>query len=337
MGMHEFNFETVHHIAIVRALPGLGDFLCVVPALRSLRAAFPQAQVTLIGLPSTKALVGRFWAYMDEFVALPGYPGLPEQTPNLEQLQDFLIEMRSRQFDLALQLHGSGVISNQLTQAIGAKCIAGFYLPGHDCPDPITFLPFQESESEIRRSLRLLTHLQMASQSEALEFPIQPDEERDFQTLKQIYSIQSYVCLHAGASVSTRRWSGLQFAAVGDAVAEQGYQVVLTGAVEERGLADAIAQAMQHPCLNLAGRTSLGTLAALLRDARLLVCNDTGVSHLGAAVRVPSVVIFSQSDPRRWAPLEQNRHRAIWDAQGVSLSAVLEQVNALLKQEPIYA
>jgi ADP-heptose:LPS heptosyltransferase len=101
---------------------------------------------------------------------------------------------------------------------------------------------------------------------------------------------------------------------VADALAAQGLQVVLTGTAQESGLTRAVQQAMTAPALELAGRTSLGAVAVLVSNARLVVCNDTGVSHLAAALRIPSVVIFSNSDPHRWAPLDRKLHRIIGPA-----------------------
>lgn len=326
----------LRQVVVVRALPGLGDFLCVIPALRAVRKACPRAQISLIGLPNSRGLVERFSAYVDELIELPGYPGLPERSPDLTELPKFLDSMRSRSFDLAIQMHGSGVISNALTLDLKAARSIGFFKPGYSCPDSNSFLPYVDSEPEIRRYLRLLQFVGIPAQDETMEFPIDDRDQQDFQALLKLHNLEpgKFVCIHAGASAPMRCWSGDRFAAVADAISQAGWQIVLTGSIEERGLNQAIAQTMQEPAINLAGRTSLGALAALLVASKLLVCNDTGVSHLAAALRVKSVIVFSASDPQRWAPLDRDRHRAI--VPPATVATVLNQVHELL-QEPAYA
>ena len=65
----------------------------------------------------------------------------------------------------------------------------------------------------------------------------------------------------------------------------------------------------------MAGRTSLWTLGALIARASLLICNDTGVSHVAAALATPSVVVSCGADVARWAPLDSRRHRVLWSAE----------------------
>src|SRR5690606_6899975 len=77
---------------------------------------------------------------------------------------------------------------------------------------------------------------------------------------------------------------------------------------EESSLTGLIERRMDGHAINLCGLTSLGALASLLQRGRLLVCNDTGISHMAAAVRLPSVVIASGSDVGRWAPLDSGLH-----------------------------
>ncbi|MER3435943.1 MAG: LPS biosynthesis glycosyltransferase [Leptolyngbya sp. ERB_1_1] len=278
--------------------------------------------------------MGRFQQYIDEFVALLGYPGLPEQPANLSALPDFFEQMRSSQFDLAIQMHGSGIVTNPLTLELGATRTIGFFQPDQVCPDPVSFLPFIETEHEILRYLRLLEFVGIPASDEQMEFPIWERDRQELQTLTKLHGLQDYVCIHAGASVPSRCWASDRFAAIGEQLAQLGWQVVLTGTCAERGLTEAIARLIKAPTINLAGRTSLGALAALLNDCRLLVCNDTGISHLAAALKVPSVVIFSGSDPQRWSPLDQQRHRSI--VPPASVSSVLEQAQVLLQQESRY-
>lgn len=311
--IHQFGDITLQRIVVVRALGGLGDFLCAVPAWRSLRAAHPQAEIVLIGLPSIKPLLKRFDRYLDRLLEFPGYPGLPERSLQVQQIPAFLQSMQNQHFDLAIQMHGSGTVTNPLTVLLGARINAGFFIPGEYCPDENSFLPYLPHESEVKRHLRLLEFLGIPTLGEELEFPLYEEDKQELNALDEVRNLvkNEYVCIHPGASTPIRRWQPEGFAAVADAIAQLGLRVVLTGSKQETELCTAVASKMKASSLNLAGRTSLGALAALLNEARLLVCNDTGVSHLAAALRVPSVVIFTQSDPERWAPLDRDRHRII--------------------------
>lgn len=300
----------MRRIAVFRALQ-LGDLLCTVPALRALRRAAPQARITLIGLPWASSLVARYGMLVDDFIAFPGYPGMPEAEPQPDALPRFFAAARAQEFDLAIQLHGSGGLTNPLTQRLGAKRIAGFYLEGDPCPDAGTFLQWNPREHEVLRYLRLLARLGISADGDQLEFPLRPGDHAELALAAPSLQPGSHVCIHPGARLPSRRWPPQRFADVADGLAADGWTVIVTGAADEQPLTAAVLEAMKAPAIDLTGRTSLGGLAALLAGARLLVCNDTGVSHVAAAVRAPSVVVCSGADPDRWAPLDRERHRVL--------------------------
>jgi ADP-heptose:LPS heptosyltransferase len=295
------------NIAVFRALQ-LGDLLCTVPALRALKMEYPAARVTLIGLPWAREFAARFQRYVDAFAEFPGFPGLPERACDTATLPAFFNRMRAARFDLTLQMHGSGEITNPLLVLMGARRLGGCYRAGGWCPDPERFVDWREREHEVLRFLRLLSRIGVPQQGSHLEFPLDAADRAEQRAL----GLANYACIHAGSQLPSRRWPPARFAEVGDALAQAGLKVVLTGTAGEASLTRQVAGAMRCAAVDLAGRTSLGGLAALIGGARLLVCNDTGVSHIAAALRTPSVVICSGAEPRRWAPLDHDLHRVLW-------------------------
>lgn len=340
-------------IAVFRALV-LGDMLCAVPALRALKAAWPQAELTLIGLPWAAELAERL-PMVDRFIEFPGYPGLPETVADLAAVPGFMRRMQEEAFDLLIQLHGSGSITNPLLAACGARHTAGFVEPGRYVPESGLFIAWPEQGHEIDRLLTLVDHLKVPRCGTALEFPVTDSDRIELASLwPGAYGAQPYVCVHAGAQLPSRRWPPERFAQVADALAERGCTVVLTGTAGEAVLIDAVQRAMSHPAVDLSGKTDLWTLGALIERASLLVCNDTGVSHLAAALGTPSVVVSSGADVARWAPFDRQRHQVLWHlvpcrpcsfarcpydhpcAKGISASMVIEAAQAAIAREPLH-
>src|SRR6266702_3494639 len=112
-------------IAIFRALQ-LGDLLQAIPALRAIRSGFPDAEITLIGLPWAKSFIQRFHHYVDRFVEFVGFPGIAEVEVIPERIAGFIEEQRVYGYDLAIQMHGSGRTSNRFILALGAKMTVGY-------------------------------------------------------------------------------------------------------------------------------------------------------------------------------------------------------------------
>ena len=324
-------------IAVFRAL-ALGDLLCAVPALRALRAHAPGARITLIGLPWAQSFVDRYCAYVDELLPFPGFPGYPEQEGAIPAFLDFLRAARDKRFDLAIQLHGSGELTNRILALLGAKRTAGFktgtvpFFPlaeqkASDVPSygkrglspfasPFAdrdFLAWPDDLNEVRRPLALMKHLGVPLKGEHLELPITWTDWELWEEISRRHRLLAgrFVCVHPGARLQSRRWPAARFAAVGSALAHDGWRIAVTGSKGEAALASEVA-AQIPGAIDLTGETTLGSLAAAIAKSALLVCNDTGVSHVAAAVGAPSVVVASGSDVRRWKPLDERTHRVLW-------------------------
>lgn len=304
-------------VLVIRALPGLGDLLCAAPALRSLRAALPDTAVTLLALCGTATLVARLGC-ADEVTPFIGFPGIPESTTtDAREVTRSISDLQARRFDLAVQMHGSGLVSNHLTARVRAGRTAGSFPPGQRPPDPTTFLPWREAEPETDRCLSLVEHLGVESTETRASFPLLSDDRRIAAALLAWAGIgpRGYAVVHPGASHRSRRWSIEGFVEVGRLLAGYGIPVVVTGGPAERDLTAEVARWLNPsqgaPVFDAGGKTDIGTLGALVGGARIVVTNDTGVSHLAVALTVPSVVVFTTPVTKRWAPTDRELHRVV--------------------------
>jgi heptosyltransferase-2 len=102
-----------------------------------------------------------------------------------------------------------------------------------------------------------------------------------------------FLALAPGALHATKRWMPDRFAEAAHRLSRQtGYPIVLVGSSTDIPAAEAVVQALAAPFLNLVGKTSLREMMDVLRKSALLLTNDSGAMHVGAALSLPTVALF---------------------------------------------
>ncbi|MDG4809112.1 glycosyltransferase family 9 protein [Micromonospora sp. WMMD1120] len=275
-------------ILVLRAL-GVGDLVTVAPALRALRAAYPADELALAAP-----------AWLAPLVDLVGGVDRLVDTAGLDRP----VRVRSAP-RVAVNLHGQGPQSHRLLGATRPARMFAFANPDAGFVDGPRWVV---DEHEVDRWCRLLSWYGV------------PADRADLSLRRPLPAglPSGVTLLHPGSKVPAKRWPAERFAALARALTDRGHRVLLTGSADERELAARVAGSAGLPSDRvLAGRTDLGTLAALVADARLVVSGDTGIAHLATGYGTASVVLFGPVPPGLWGPPpDRPRHRALWAGAG---------------------
>lgn len=281
---------------LVRGPNWTGDWIMATPGFRALRAGFPEARITLQVRSGLEPLAaGAPW--FDAVRAVSSYG------EGARALVREARAMRSPRFDLGVCLPDS-FSAALLMRLAGVRQIVG-YRRGWRRPllhQPVPLPAGQGRRLMLARELHvlgLIESLGCARRGTHLELFVTAAEERETHERLEKEGIDpdhAYAVLAPGASYgSSKCWPARSYAAVGDALARAGARVVVVGTPSERSLVREVTGAMAEPAAALAGELSLGGLKALLREAKLLVCNDAGARHIAVAFGVPCVVMMGST------------------------------------------
>jgi len=267
----------------LRAL-GLGDLLTAVPALRALEAAYPTHHRTL-ATTATMVPLARHVAGFHDVIPVDPLAPLPA----------------GPEPDVAVNLHGRGPQSSTVLLARRPRRLIAFACGDVRGPE------WRAGEHEVARWCRLLTEEGLDADPSQLDIepPALPQGLPD---------VSGATLVHPGAAYAARRWPPGRWAEVARSEAVKGRRVFVTGGPVEAAMASEVAAGAGLPTsANLAGRTDVLGLAALVARAGRLVSADTGVAHLATALRCPSVVLFGPVPPSEWGPpVGRPAHIALW-------------------------
>lgn len=304
----------VRRIGVLRA-SGIGDYVFALPALESLRAAYPDAELVLMGAPWHEREIAGRPGPVDRVVVAPPMEGIREPVPSEEdcsgeafarRIAEFLARMRWDRLDLAIQMHGGGRNSNPLVNAMEARVTVGSRTPDAQALD--RWIPFEFYHHEVLRCLEIAG---LAGAPPVTLMPRWEVDEHDRAIVRELALGESLAFVAPGAGDPRRRWTAEGFAAVGDSLAAAGARVVLIGADFDAPLVEEVRGRMRGTSVDLAGKLSLRGLAALLESGRVLVGNDSGLLHLARAVSCRTVGVYWCGNLINAGPLTLAGHRAV--------------------------
>lgn len=303
----------------------LGDLLFVGPALALLHATRPDLRLTLLVGPWGRAVAERLpgGAAVETF-AFPWFDRRPRASRLVTAARLWRQARRLRgRFDAALVLRDDDHVSAWLAAGAGLPLRAGH---AHPALTPF-FTHALERLPADRHSAALNLDLAAAilereapadgwdPAAEPLAFQILSQEEETATAwLAGLpHPPSGPVAIHPGAGAPVKRWRPEAWAALVHSLLPPGEGLVLTGSADEAALTAEVAALLpDRPVLDLAGRTTLGSLAAVYRRCRLVLGPDSGPLHLAVAVGSPSVHLFGPADPARFGPWgAAGRHRVV--------------------------
>ena len=281
---------------LVRLPNWIGDVILCTPALAALRRARPDLRLEALVKPKVRAAVEGLPA-LDavRFLAGEGLGATLGQARQLKREGFAAALIFPKGFREALLAFAA-----RIPVRIGLATDRRSLLLTH----PVPFGLEEWNRHHALQFAAVLSPLGISLQGEGLAFPIGERERAEAGRILVEAGLAGgpLALFHVSASKAPRAWHAERFGEVARELWERtGCRVALVGTEADRPL-HARVRSVCPSAVDLAGATSLPVLAALMERARLLVCNDSGPMHLGAAVGTKVAAIFGPGAPHKTAP-----------------------------------
>jgi lipopolysaccharide heptosyltransferase II len=218
--------------------------------------------------------------------------------------------LRRERFDLLVDLEQFSRYSAIMAGLSGAPARVGFDTPGQQRAGVYTHrVEYRDGEHMAEVFCDLARALGAEPNADALiPASLTDDDLRNAEAFLAEEGLldRPFLVIHPGTgdNAPQRRWPAERYAELADRVIrESGMAVVFSGSPREKELVDSVRARMAGPSASTAGRLGLAGFAALLAQASMIVCSDTGPVHLAAALRVPAVAFYGPNAPWLYGPV----------------------------------
>lgn len=284
---------------------GFGNLILASPAIAAVRARFPDAEITFVTLSANKGLLERY-----SMVDRVYYFNVTSVRSVVKETWRLLRFMRREKFDTLVDFEQFSRYSAMMAGLSGAPARIGFDTPGQHRDGVYTHPVAYRDGVHMADVFCDLARAMGGAPAPGHLAPITFKEE-DLLRAERFMEEEGlldrpFVVIHPGTgdNAPQRRWPLERFAELADEIIrDTGMAVVFSGSPREMALVDSVRDRMRAEASSTAGRLNLSGFAALLKQAQLIVCSDTGPVHLAAALRVPAVAFYGPNDPHLYGPV----------------------------------
>jgi ADP-heptose:LPS heptosyltransferase len=295
--------ENVRNILVVN-LGGIGDVLLSTPALRALKDAYPDAEISLLVVPRVAELV-RDLSYIDNVFEI--------EMRWSAVLKDILLlfTLRSRKFDIAINMRTLVTSNSARKMKLLFNIISSRVSAGRDTDGSGDFFGIKIPEtrigkrSEMEYDIETVAALGADVKDRMINISIDKVYADTVDRLLKERGIKKsdrLIGIHPGGRPS-HRWPLTNFAKVIEELHRKTpCKFVITGDENEKGLATELARSAAGSAIELAGALNVKELAALIKRCEILISNDTAPIHIAAILKTPVVSLFGPGDVVRFDP-----------------------------------
>lgn len=269
----------------------IGDLVLSLPALQTIKNSFPGRAIEMLGYPDILSLVGG----------------------------DFAHTIRSADWAPASTLYGDfRDVSAQVRQYLAgferlfifsAQVKSAFIENVQRCHSAVVHIrTFPDTARHVvDYQLGQLAALGLAPAGPVPQLRVSSDDRRRADGFLQRNDFDAtlglLIAVHAGSGGRHKCWPSASFCAVMRGLHEERRAAFLLveGPAEEKTAGEMTAALSALPCLPL-HNLDLPLVAALLSRSTLFIGNDSGITHMAAAVGSPTVAVFGPTDPAVWGP-----------------------------------
>jgi heptosyltransferase III len=289
----------------------VGDVLLTLPAVAALRRSLPAAYLAYAAPPAAAAVAKRCPDLDDTLtVRFPPF-GRPDPDPGAwrKTVRIEASRLARTGFDAALVIRPDDPWSGELVAGASIPTRLGFDMP-RTRPYLTDALPVPAARHVALDGFdladALLSRLSVGARTVRMLEPAlvvtSDDEAEASDVLTDAGAKEPLIVLHPGSGWPLKNWPPRRWRQLAAELTRRTRtRPVVAGTPSERALVRHVVDGT--PAIDLAGRLSLGALAAVHRRARLVVTTDSGALHIAAAVGAPVVGLFGPGDPFRFAPL----------------------------------